>query len=85
MEKRSTDAIKKAKVQRIPRRAVFKPAHSTSRLQGQQFKLGDRVVMVQGSGGVPLCAKGVVVGLVEKMIDVVWDNAFIGGTTLGGR
>lgn len=64
---------------------MFKPAHITSRLQGQQFDLGDRVVMVQDSGGVPLCAKGVVVGLVEKMIDVVWDNAFIGGTTLGGR
>lgn len=41
--------------------------------------------MVQDSGNVPLCAKGVVVGLVDKMIDVVWDNAFIGGSTLSGR
>ncbi|KAG8752127.1 hypothetical protein FRC14_007322 [Serendipita sp. 396] len=82
---RSAAAIKKAKVQGIPRRAVLKPAQVGSRLQGQIFHLGDRVIMVQDSGGVPLCAKGVVIGLVDKMIDVVWDNAFIGGTTLGGR
>ncbi|KAG8777800.1 hypothetical protein FRC15_011110 [Serendipita sp. 397] len=82
---RSAAAIKKAKVQGIPRRAVLKPAQVGSRLQGQIFHLGDRVIMVQDSGGVSLCAKGVVIGLVDKMIDVVWDNAFIGGTTLGGR
>ncbi|KAG8833381.1 hypothetical protein FRC17_010777 [Serendipita sp. 399] len=82
---RSATAIKKAKVQGIPRKAVLRPNQVSSRLQGQIFRLGDRVIMVQDSGGVPLCAKGVVIGLVDKMIDVVWDNAFIGGTTLGGR
>jgi Xrn1 SH3-like domain len=64
---------------------VLKPAHVASRLQDQTFKLGDRVIMVQDSGRIPLCTKGVVIGIVDKMIDVVWDNAFIGGSTLGGR
>ncbi|PVF93617.1 hypothetical protein CPB86DRAFT_715030 [Serendipita vermifera] len=82
---RSTGGIKRAKVQGIPRKVVLKPAHVASKLQDQEFKLGDRVIMVQDSGGVPLCHKGVVVGLLENMIDVVWDNAFIGGTKLGGR
>jgi len=82
---RSAAAIKKVKVQGIPRRAVIRPSHVASRLQDQTFKLGDRVIMVQDSGGVPLCAKGVVIGIVDKMIDVVWDTAFIGGSTLGGR
>jgi 5'-3' exoribonuclease 1 len=82
---RSTTAIKKARVERIPRRAVLKPSHAASFLHDQVFRLGDRVTMVQDSGGVPLCAKGIVVGLVEGMIDVVWDIAFIGGTKLGGR
>ncbi|CAG7851990.1 5'-3' exoribonuclease 1; AltName: Full=Exonuclease 2; AltName: Full=Exonuclease II; Short=Exo II; AltName: Full=p140 [Serendipita indica DSM 11827] len=82
---RTATGIKKAKVQGIPRQAVLKPIQVHSRLKDQVFKLGDRVIMVQDSGGVPLCNKGIVVGIVDKMIDVVWDNAFIGGSTLGGR
>ena len=82
---KSTSSIKKAKVQGVPRQAVLKPAHAVYRLTGQVFRLGDRVIMVQDSGGVPLCAKGVVVGLLDNNIDVVWDTPFIGGTTLGGR
>lgn len=41
--------------------------------------------MVQDSGGVPLSAKGVVVGLNTKSMDVVWDVPFMSGTTLGDR
>lgn len=41
--------------------------------------------MVQDSGGVPLAAKGVVVGLNADSIDVVWDVPFISGSTLSGR
>lgn len=82
---KSASSIKKAKVQGVPRQAVLKPAHAAYRLTGQVFRLGDRVIMVQDSGGVPLCAKGVVVGLLDNNIDVVWDTPFIGGTTLGGR
>lgn len=82
---KSTSSIKKAIVQGVPRQAVLKPAHAVYRLTGQVFRLGDRVIMVQDSGGVPLCIKGVVIGLLDNNIDVVWDTPFIGGTTLGGR
>lgn len=81
------DQIKRASVQGIPRQAVLKPSHAIYRLMGQEFRLGDRVVMVQdsASGGVPLGLKGVVVGISSKDIDVVWDRPFMGGETLGGR
>ncbi|KAA1477178.1 hypothetical protein DENSPDRAFT_786203 [Dentipellis sp. KUC8613] len=82
---RSPTAIKRAIVRNIPRRAVLKPAHAVYRLQNQRFAVGDRVIMVQDSGGVPLAAKGVVIGLNTKNMDVVWDVAFMSGTTLGDR
>ena len=41
--------------------------------------------MVQDSGGVPLSVKGVVIGMNAKSMDVVWDVAFMSGTTLGDR
>lgn len=77
--------IKKAIVKGIPRQAVLKPSHAIYRLQNQRFELGDRVIMVQDTGGVPLTAKGVVVGLNSNSMEVVWDNAFLSGTTLSGR
>lgn len=83
--KSSTAAIKKAIVKGIPRQAVLKPSHAIYRLQGQRFALGDRVTMVMDSGAVPLAAKGVVVGLNEKSMDVAWDVPFMSGTTLGDR
>jgi hypothetical protein len=55
------------------------------RLQGQRFSLGDRVTMVQDSGAVPLSAKGVVIALNQKTMDVLWDVKFMSGTTLSGR
>ncbi|KAF7374113.1 5'-3' exoribonuclease 1 [Mycena sanguinolenta] len=82
---KSTPAIKKAIVKGIPRQAVLKPAHAVYRLQSQQFALGDRVTMVQDSGGVPLSVKGVVIGLNAKSMDVVWDVPFMAGVTLGDR
>ena len=69
----------------IPRHAVLKPSHAIYQLQNQRFALGDRVTMVQDSGGVPLSAKGVVVGLNTKSMDVVWDVPFMSGTTLGDK
>jgi len=77
--------IKKAIVKGIPRQAVLKPAHAVYRLQNQHFALGDRVTMVQDSGGVPLSVKGVVIGLNSKTMDVVWDVPFMSGVTLGDR
>lgn len=82
---KSSATIKKAIVKGIPRQAVLKPAHAVYRLQNQSFSLGDRVTMVQDSGGVSLSAKGVVIGLNAKSMDVVWDNSFMSGVTLGDR
>lgn len=82
---RTSAGIKKAIVKGIPRQAVLKPSHAIYRLQNQHFALGDRVIMVQDSGGVPLSVKGVVVGLNSKSMDVVWDVPFMSGVTLGDR
>jgi hypothetical protein len=84
-KERSPSNFKRAMVKNVPRRAVLKPEHAVYRLQNQKFDLGDRVIMVQESGGVPLSAKGVVIGLNTKNIDVVWDVPFISGTTLSNR
>ncbi|KIJ60330.1 hypothetical protein HYDPIDRAFT_98795 [Hydnomerulius pinastri MD-312] len=84
-ENRSTAAIKKAMVKNIPRHAVLKPAHAIYRLQNQHFALGDRVTMVQDSGGVPLSVKGVVIGLSSNAMDIAWDVPFMSGVTLGDR
>lgn len=85
MENKSSASIKKAMVVGIPRQAVLKPSHVAYRLQNQHFALGDRVTMVQDSGGVPLSVQGVVVGLNAKSMDVVWDVPFMSGVTLGDR
>lgn len=82
---RTSAGIKKAIVKGIPRQAVLKPSHAIYRLQSQNFALGDRVIMVQDSGGVPLSVKGVVIGLNSKSMDVVWDVPFMSGVTLGDR
>jgi hypothetical protein len=82
---KSPASLKKAIVKGIPRQAVLKPSHVAYRLQNQHFGLGDRVTMVQDSGGVPLSVKGVVVGLNAKSMDVVWDVPFMSGITLGNR
>ncbi|OBZ66148.1 hypothetical protein A0H81_13718 [Grifola frondosa] len=82
---KSHTAIKKAIVKGIPRQAVLKPSHAIYRLQNQHFALGDRVTMVQDTGGVPLSIKGVVIGMNAKSMDIVWDAPFMSGTTLGDR
>lgn len=82
---RMTTPVRKAVVKGIPPHAVLKPSHASFKLQEQHFALGDRVVMVQDSGSVPLGAKGVVVGLSNRYLETLWDNSFISGTDLGGR
>ena len=77
--------VKLVIIKGMPRSAVLKPAHSAARLREQFFALGDRAIIVAGTGTVPLCAKGVIVGIQSGFVDVVFDVAFIGGTTLGGR
>ncbi|QRV74976.1 5'-3' exoribonuclease [Ceratobasidium sp. AG-Ba] len=76
---------KRVMVQGVPRQALLKPDHAVYRLQNQKFALGDRVVMVQNTGGVPLAAKGVVIGLTPTLLDVIWDIPFINGGKLNGR
>lgn len=82
---KTSSSIKKAIVKSIPRKAVLKPNHAQYRLQTQRFDLGDRVTMVQDTGTVPLGARGVVIGLNSKTMDVIWDTPFLSGTTLGDR
>lgn len=77
--------LKQAVIRSIPRHALLKPAHASTRLRDQTFGLGDRVITVSEAGSVPLSAKGVVVGIQTGLIDVVFDIQFIGGTTLGDR
>lgn len=72
-------------IKSIPRHALLKPAHAPTRLLDQVFQLGDRVIFVQDSGIVPIAAKGTVIGMEEKSIDVLFDDSFMGGTSLGGR
>lgn len=77
--------MEKAILRNIPRRAILKPEHAASRLQNQRFAVGDRAIVVQDTGSVPLAFKGVVVGLQAGFIDLVMDIAYMGGTTLNGR
>ncbi|KAF9037608.1 exonuclease II [Panaeolus papilionaceus] len=84
-KEKNASQIKKAIVKGIPRQAVLKPSHAVYRLQNQHFALGDRVTMVQDTGGVPLSVKGVVIGLNTKSMDVAWDVPFMSGITLGDR
>ena len=85
MAKQEAAGRKKAMVKGIPRQAVLKPSHALYRLNNQSFALGDRVVMVQDSGSVPLAVKGVVVGINSKSLDILWDVPFMSGNTLGDR
>lgn len=82
---RSANNLQQAGFRNVPRRAVLKPSHAEEKLGSQTFELGDRVVMVSDRGTVPLSAKGVVVGITDKLIDVVFDGPFIGGTNLSNR
>lgn len=77
------------KLKGVPRNALMKPSDTEHRLGNQKFALGDRVVYVQDSGRVPIATRGTVVGISRTsrttLVDVVFDNTFISGTTLDGR
>ncbi len=93
---KAADAIKEANsktfpkmLKGVPRSALLQPKDAEQRLGGQNFRLGDRLIYVQDAGKVPLASKGTVVGISEigshHMLDVLCDDAFMNGTTLGGR
>ncbi|KAJ1550796.1 hypothetical protein HK096_004972, partial [Nowakowskiella sp. JEL0078] len=69
----------------VPRQAVLKPAHAIHKLSSQSFNIGDRVTHVPDTGSVPLGARGTVVGLEENLVNVVFDEPFLGGFNLDGR
>lgn len=87
--KLSQPEMKPKNVRGVPRGALLRPADVEHRLGNQTFKLGDRVVYAQDSGKVPIATRGTVVGLTRTprtlLLDVVFDNSFMSGTTLGGR
>ena len=82
---KTPESMKNAVFKNLPRRMVLKPEHAAYQLQHQSFTVGARVITCQETGSVPLGVKGVVVGIQAGFIDVVFDIAFIGGGTLGGR
>ncbi|KAL9105404.1 MAG: hypothetical protein Q9227_009422 [Pyrenula ochraceoflavens] len=73
----------------VRRPALLKPSDAEHRLQNQRFSLGDRVAYVAETGKVPIAVKGTVVGLTRttrrSLLDIVFDQTFMAGTTLGGR
>lgn len=77
------------KLRGVPRTAILKPSDAEMVLGSQSFKLGDRVTFVADRGKVPLATRGTVVGISRTatalLLDVVWDNSFMSGTTLGER
>ncbi|TRX92983.1 hypothetical protein FHL15_006121 [Xylaria flabelliformis] len=77
------------KLKGVPRSALLHPKDSEQRLGHQTFGLGDRVVYTQASGKVPIASRGTVVGIStvgnHHMLDILWDNAFMNGTSLNGR
>lgn len=93
---KAVDATKEAsskadikKLKGVPRSALLQPKDAEQRLGGQRFRLGDRLVYVQAAGKIPMASKGTVVGISEigshHMLDVLCDDTFMNGTTLGGR
>ncbi|KAI0597976.1 exoribonuclease 1 [Biscogniauxia sp. FL1348] len=93
---RAADALRESnlkserkKLKGVPRSALLHPRDAEQRLGNQTFSLGDRIVYVQASGKVPIASRGTVVGIStvgnHHMLDILCDNAFMNGTTLGGR
>ncbi|KAI8388238.1 exoribonuclease 1 [Radiomyces spectabilis] len=85
IEKYDQVEFKKVVIRRIPRNVLMRPAEAETRLGGQEFRLGDRIVYALDSGAVPFAAKGTVVGVQEKVVDVVMDTPFMAGKDLDGR
>ncbi|SPN97606.1 probable KEM1 - multifunctional nuclease [Cephalotrichum gorgonifer] len=82
------DPIMKA-MKGVPRTAILKPSDIELLLNNQKFALGDRVTYVSAAGKVPLGIRGTVVGISRTatalLLDIVWDQTFMSGNTLGGR
>lgn len=86
---RELEGPKPMRIKGVPRKALLKPSDAEHRLHNQWFSLGDRVIYVQDSGKVPIATRGTVIGLTrttrQTLLDVVFDLAFMSGTTLSDR
>lgn len=76
--------IKRQILRGLPRGTLLKPEQARYRVPEQSFELGDRVISVLDFGAIPLAAKGTVIGINARSVDVVFDAPFLAGTTLGG-
>ena len=76
-------------IKNVPRKAILKPSDAEHCCSDQIFAIGDRAVYVQDSGKVPIGSRGTVIGLTQTprltLLDIVWDETFMSGTTLGDR
>lgn len=76
-------------IRNVPRKAILKPSDAEHYCSDQIFAIGDRAVYVQDSGKVPIGSRGTVIGLNQTtritLLDIVWDQTFMSGTTLGDR
>ncbi|KAI2623391.1 exoribonuclease 1 [Hypoxylon sp. NC1633] len=85
----SNEKAERRRLKGVPRSALLNPRDAEQRLGNQVFGLGDRIVYVQASGKVPIASRGTIVGKStvgnHHMLDMLCDNAFMNGTTLGGR
>ncbi|KAL0087236.1 XRN 5'-3' exonuclease N-terminus-domain-containing protein, partial [Phycomyces blakesleeanus] len=77
--------FKKVLIKRIPREVLMRPSDAEMKLREQFFKLGNRVAYALDTGSIPLGTKGTIVGTHDKIVDVIFDVPFMGGSTLGGR
>lgn len=88
-EAHNLSSIKRTVIGGVPRNAFIKPSDAIHRLGNQRFALGDRVTYIQDAGKVRLASRGTVVGIsrtaTTKLLDVVFDETFMSGSSLGER
>eukprot|EP00736_Rhodelphis_marinus_P006971 Rmarinus@m.18120 len=56
-----------------------------SSVGASSYSLGHRVISLAGSGSVPFGIRGTVIGVHGKLVEVLFDTGFVGGSTLNGR
>ena len=90
----SEEMYRIVELKNVPREHLFVPSLKISEetvlslnnnLKSQQPSLGARIIYIYDSGVVPMGARGVIVRIMDKYIEVVFDTTFSGGTLLGGR
>ncbi len=56
----------------------YDPAQAASAVAGGEFELGDRVVVLRGTGSPPFGARGTVIGVHEDACELLFDEDFAG-------